>query len=52
MRATSTDGVSGYAVGKDPIEDYTAILTRRVAPFFADKDVRDLETLVDDVYVK
>ena len=52
VRATSTDGVKGYAVGKDPIEDYTTILTRRVAPFFIGKDVRDLETLIDEVYVK
>ena len=52
VRATSTDGAKGYSVGKDPIEDYTTILTRRVAPFFVGKDVRDLETLIDEVYIK
>jgi L-alanine-DL-glutamate epimerase-like enolase superfamily enzyme len=52
VRATSTDGVKGYSVAKDPIEDYAPILTRRVAPFFAGKDVRDLETLIDEVYIK
>jgi L-alanine-DL-glutamate epimerase-like enolase superfamily enzyme len=52
VRATSVDGVKGYSVGKDPIEDYTPILTRRVAPFFVGKDVRDLETLIDEIYIK
>jgi L-alanine-DL-glutamate epimerase-like enolase superfamily enzyme len=52
VRSTSSDGVSGIALAKDPIQDYLPILMRRVIPFFVEKDARDLETLVDDVYVK
>ena len=52
VKATSGEGVTGFALGKNPIEDYIPILLHRVAPFFVGKDVRDLETLVDEVYVK
>jgi L-alanine-DL-glutamate epimerase-like enolase superfamily enzyme len=52
VRSTSSDGVSGIALAKDPIQDYLPILMRRVIPSFLEKDARDLETLVDDVYVK
>ena len=50
LRTRSTDGVEGVIQTKD-IEDYIPILQRRVIPAFLGKDARDLETLVDDVYV-
>src|SRR3954451_21750172 len=50
VRSTSSDGAIGIALAKDPIQDYLPILTRRVIPFYLDKDARDLETLVDGVY--
>lgn len=51
VRSTSADGVVGIARTKQ-VEDYIPILLRRVAPFFVGKDARDLETLVDGVYIK
>ena len=51
VRAVSSDGVAGIVRTKD-IDDFTPILLRRVIPAFVGKDARDLETLVDDVYIK
>jgi L-alanine-DL-glutamate epimerase-like enolase superfamily enzyme len=52
VRARSTDGAVGLAVGHpDVLETTHPILTRRVAPFFVKKDARDLESLIDGVYV-
>jgi L-alanine-DL-glutamate epimerase-like enolase superfamily enzyme len=50
VRSTSTDGAVGIARTKQ-VEDYVAILLRRVVPFFIGKDARDLEALVDGVYI-
>src|SRR5206468_4102636 len=50
VRTRSTDGVEGIVQTKD-MEDFIAILLRRVAPHFIGKDARDLEKLVDDVYI-
>ncbi|MCU1237893.1 MAG: Mandelate racemase/muconate lactonizing enzyme C-terminal domain protein [Candidatus Solibacter sp.] len=50
LRTRSTDGVEGLILTKD-MEDFVAILHRRVIPHFLGKDARDLETLVDDVYI-
>ena len=50
MRTRSTDGVEGLILTKD-MEDFVPILHRRVIPHFLGKDARDLETLVDDVYI-
>lgn len=50
LRTRSTDGVEGCVQTKD-IEDYIPILQRRVIPSFLGKDARDLETLVDEVYI-
>jgi L-alanine-DL-glutamate epimerase-like enolase superfamily enzyme len=50
VRSRSTDGVEGIARTKQ-VEDYVAILLRRVVPHFLNKDARDLERLVDDVYI-
>lgn len=52
MRVRSRDGATGIAAGHpDVLETTWPILTRRVAPFFVDKDARDLDTLLDQVYV-
>jgi L-alanine-DL-glutamate epimerase-like enolase superfamily enzyme len=50
VRTRSTDGVEGLILTKD-MEDFVPILLRRVIPHFVGKDARDLETLVDDVYI-
>jgi L-alanine-DL-glutamate epimerase-like enolase superfamily enzyme len=50
LRIRSTDGVEGVIQTKD-IEDFVPVLQRRVIPAFLGKDARDLETLVDDVYI-
>ncbi|MBI5083705.1 MAG: hypothetical protein HZB13_03790, partial [Acidobacteria bacterium] len=51
VRATSKDGVQGIARVKQ-IEDYLPMLTRVAMPFFAGKDVRRLETLIDEFYIR
>jgi L-alanine-DL-glutamate epimerase-like enolase superfamily enzyme len=51
VRSTSTDGVVGIAKTKQ-IEDFVPVFLRRIAPFFAGKDARDLETLIDGVYTE
>ena len=50
LRTRSTDGVEGIVQTKD-IADYTQLLAHRVIPHFLGKDARDLEHLVDEVYV-
>src|ERR1035438_9523266 len=50
LRTRSTGGVEGVVLTKD-MEDFVPILHRRVIPHFLGKDARDLETLVDDVYI-
>jgi len=50
VRSRSTDGVVGLARTKQ-IEDFIPILLRRVIPHFIGKDARELETLIDQVYV-
>lgn len=51
VRATSSDGVAGIVRTKE-IDDFVPILLRRVIPAFVGKDARDLETLLDEVYIK
>ena len=52
VRARSADGATGLAVGHpDVLETTWPILTRRVAPFFIKKDARDLELLLDELYI-
>jgi L-alanine-DL-glutamate epimerase-like enolase superfamily enzyme len=51
VRSRSTDGVTGIVRTKQ-IEDFIPILLRRVIPMFVGKDARDLETLIDDVYIE
>jgi L-alanine-DL-glutamate epimerase-like enolase superfamily enzyme len=50
LRTRSTDGAEGLILTKD-MEDFIPILHRRVIPAFLNKDARDMETLVDDVYI-
>ncbi|HYO80449.1 MAG TPA: mandelate racemase/muconate lactonizing enzyme family protein [Bryobacteraceae bacterium] len=52
VRTTSTDGVVGQVLAKEPIDDFLPILFRRVIPYFVGKDARELESLVDGVYIK
>jgi L-alanine-DL-glutamate epimerase-like enolase superfamily enzyme len=50
VRATSKDGAVGIACVKQ-IDDYLPMLTRLAMPFYAGKDVRQLESLVDQYYI-
>jgi len=50
LRTRSTDGAEGLVLTKD-MEDFIPILHRRVIPHFLGKDARDLESLVDQVYI-
>jgi L-alanine-DL-glutamate epimerase-like enolase superfamily enzyme len=50
VRTRSTDGAEGIVLTKD-MEDFIPILHRRVIPHFLGKDARDLESLVDQVYI-
>ena len=50
LRTRSADGAEGIVQTKD-IADYIQILAHRVMPHFLGKDARDLEHLVDEVYV-
>jgi L-alanine-DL-glutamate epimerase-like enolase superfamily enzyme len=50
LRTRSTDGAEGLILTKD-MEDFIPILHRRVIPSFLNKDARDVEALVDEVYV-
>src|ERR1035438_2432359 len=50
VRTRSADGAEGVVETKD-IADYIPILLRRVIPQFLGKDARDLENLVDAVYI-
>ena len=50
VRTRSADGATGLARTKQ-VEDFIPILLNRVAPYFVGKDARDLETLIDGVYV-
>ena len=52
IRVRSQDGAVGTAVGHpDVLETTWPILTERVAPFFIKKDARELEALIDGVYL-
>jgi L-alanine-DL-glutamate epimerase-like enolase superfamily enzyme len=52
VRVRSRDGAVGLAVAHpDVLESTWPILTRRVAPFFIGKDARDLDALIEGVYL-
>ncbi len=51
-RVRSTNGAEGISVGNNmQMVSLYAIFTRRLQPFFPGKDARDLEQLLDEVYV-
>jgi L-alanine-DL-glutamate epimerase-like enolase superfamily enzyme len=52
VRVRSRDGAEGLAAGHPEVLETTwPILTKRIAPFFVGKDARDLEALLDGVYL-
>lgn len=51
LKTTAEDGRIGLSVTNDRAFELYPILERRVAPFFIGKDARDLESLIDGVYV-
>jgi L-alanine-DL-glutamate epimerase-like enolase superfamily enzyme len=51
VRARSTDGASGLVMISEGRHLLTAMLQERVLPFFTGRDARDLETLIDQIYV-
>ena len=51
-RVRSTDGAMGYSVGNNAqLESVWPVFNVRLKPFFAGKDVRDLETIFEELYV-
>lgn len=53
VRARSADGATGIAGGHGSVlESAYPILLKRVLPFFAGKDARELESLLEGVYLK
>lgn len=51
IRTRSTDGAVGISVAHSRIKQFYPILKQLVIPYFIGKDVRDLATLIDGVYV-
>ncbi|HPN33370.1 MAG TPA: mandelate racemase/muconate lactonizing enzyme family protein [bacterium] len=52
LRAKSRDGVVGYSVSNNAHMQYLyPILQQKVMPFFIGKDARDLDELIEGVYV-
>ena len=52
VEVISKDGAKGYAISNNMHMKYLyPILTGKVAPFFVGKDARELESLVDGVYI-
>src|SRR4051812_17150897 len=51
LRARSTDGAEGLVMISEGRHILTAMLQERILPFFVGREVRDLETLVDEIYV-
>jgi uncharacterized protein YbaR (Trm112 family) len=51
VRTRSKDGAEGIAVTNDKAAYLYPILQQRVIPFFLNKDARDLEALIDGVFV-
>ena len=51
LRARSKDGGESLVMIGEGRHLLTAMLTERIAPFFVGRDARDLESLIDEVYV-
>lgn len=51
LRARSTDGAQGLVFVGEGRHFLAAMLQERVLPFFAGRDARDLESMIDEIYV-
>lgn len=51
VRSRSTDGAEGIAVANSKAAFLYPLFQKQVSPYFIGKDARDLETLLDGVYV-
>ncbi len=51
VRVTSSDGATGTVLASERMAYLYPIFLQRVAPYFVGKDARDLESLLDGVYV-
>jgi len=51
LRACSKDGAEGLVMISEGRHFLTAMLQEKVLPFFAGRDARDLETMIDEIYV-
>jgi L-alanine-DL-glutamate epimerase-like enolase superfamily enzyme len=51
LRARSRDGAEGLVMIHEGPHFLTAMLRERVLPFFLGRDARDLETMIDEIYV-
>jgi len=51
VRVRSTDGAEGISVANSKAEFLAPIFRQRVAPYFVGKDARELEVLIEGVYV-
>lgn len=50
-RVRSKDGAEGFSFSNSQMETLYPIFVKRMQPFFIGKDARDLETLLEQVYV-
>lgn len=50
-RVRSTEGAEGFSFGNSQLEYLYPIFVKRLQPFFIGKDARDLESLLDQVFV-
>ncbi|HUU90866.1 MAG TPA: mandelate racemase/muconate lactonizing enzyme family protein, partial [Phycisphaerae bacterium] len=51
LRSRSADGATGVAMANSRIAYLMGILRQRVIPYFIGKDARDIEHLIEGVYV-
>jgi len=51
LRARSKDGAEGLVMINEGRHFLTAMLKERILPFFPGRDARDLETMIDEIYV-
>ncbi|WP_297088132.1 mandelate racemase/muconate lactonizing enzyme family protein [uncultured Draconibacterium sp.] len=50
-RVRSKDGAEGFSFGNSSMNAFYPIFTKRIKPYFLGKDARNLEALLDEVYV-
>jgi len=50
-RVRSTDGAEGISVGHSSLNSFYPIFVNLLQPFFIDKDARDLDLLLEKVYI-